>query len=470
MTVRGARTHMAQRTRQVRVTIDDESRGLILALVANLIGGYDRIPEMGMNKLKPDMIPDTKGKDPLLDAARVALKLMYDLAEDKLPPTEENLMPGMKKVFGEDAQAHLDALFNERGAQSNPAEMVALYSFYLSEWIGYQAMQSAVRTMQEILDDSEGNNADLHAQMADALLQVAPARRLIEINEYPEDVRLWRRDLLKDKEKAKEKGAVGPETPWPMLNSKTGALRKGELDLWSAKTGFGKSTVAFLLAKHAAWNKEQGYNVILLAFEQYQRSIIERHAASVLNVTTRDLHEFGFRSADDKNAKYFDPEAPYWMKRLDEFEGEVARLNDERGRLAIVPAAGWGPYDIETEVAKWAAISQADGRELYVIYDYYDLINARGLQFYGSSQTAALEAITDFLRDAIGQQYGVYTTAFAQDSVNTNYIIRQMPYNGQRIYQRAQRYVRIERAPADTTQFVMNSQGTEPAVDALGLS
>ncbi len=456
------------RKRTIKLTVDEITRDLILALVGNLIGDRNRIPEMGTYKLTPDMIPDQKG-DKELDTARTMLRLMYDLAGAKLPPTQENLMPGLIKVYGEEAESRYWQIFNKRGVQdTDPARMVSSYAFYLADWIAYRKMELAVDEMRQAVEIREGNAETLHAQLADILLQAAPQRRRVEVKDVAADLKVWRQELSERKKQAEEKGSVGPESPFPSLNRKTGPLRKGELDLWSAKTGFGKSTIAWLLARHAAWGEGQGYNVLLFAFEQYPQSILERYAAERLNLTTLDFREFGHRQTDRKDQEYFDPDDPDWSDMLDALEREVGEYVEERGNIWIVPAAGWGPYEIETEVAIRASASSAQNRELYVIYDYYDLINPKGLQFFGSSQTSALEAITDFMRDAIGQQYEVYTTAFAQDNVKADYMTHTMPYNGQRIYQRSQRYVRIERKIAETQQFAMGSDGLEPMRDALG--
>lgn len=452
------------RRRSIPLTVDDVTRNYILMLVGNLIADHNRLPEMGIYRLTPDMIPSQKD-DKELNTARTMLQLMNKLAEADLPPNQENLMPGLNKVYGEEAESRYWAIWNHRGVQDDPSLTVSTTAFYLADWIAHRKMELTVEQMRHVVAEHEENAETLHAQLSDMLLQAAPQRRGIEIRSVSADLKAWRQELLEHKKNAEEKGSVGPESPFPTLNRKTGPLRKGELDLWSAKTGFGKSTIAWLLASHAAWGGRGGYNVLFFAFEQYPQSILERYAAERLNLTTLDFREFGHRPTDSNTRQYFDPNHPHMSDLLDTLEREMERLVEEKGDIWIVPAAGWGPYEIETEVGIRAAASLAQNRELYVLYDYYDLMNARGLQFYGSSQAAALEAITDFMRDAIGLQYEVYTTAFAQDSVNTDYVTRQMPFQSQRVYQRSQRYVRIERTVADRLLYALEDDGYTPVRD-----
>jgi len=461
-------TMYQNRKKTITLAVDDVTRRYILALVGNLIGDRDRIPEMGTYKLTPDMIPDHKG-DKELDTARTMLQLMYNLAEADLPPTQENLMPGLVKVYGEEAESRYWLIFNKRGLQdTDPAGMVSSYAFYLADWIAYRKMELAVDEMRKAIEEREGNAETLHAQLADILLQAAPQRRSAGLKTATGNLDEWSEEMEVREHEADEKGSVGPLSPFPRLNRLTASLRKGELDLWSAKTGFGKSTIAWLLAEHAAWKQGRGYNVLLFAFEQYPVSIVERYMAQSLGLTTLDFRNLGHLENGDSNSKVFRMSDPEWREKIQQVRNRVAKMESSGGKIVIIPASGWGPYEIEVEVAKWAAKSQAEGRDLYCIYDYYDLINPKGLEVAERKTTATLAAITDFLRDGLGQRYGIYTTAFAQDSVDTDYMTRQMPFNGQRIYQRSQRYVRIERKMAETQQFAMRGDGLGPAVDSLG--
>jgi len=58
-------------------------------------------------------------------------------------------------------------------------------------------------------------------------------------------------------------------------------------------------------------------------------------------------------------------------------------------------------------------------------------------------------AVMDFLRDEIGQQFGIYTYLYAQDDLKANYRTRLMPYGGQKALHRSQVYVRLERYYAE---------------------
>jgi len=302
--------------------------------------------------------------------------------------------------------------------------------------------------------------------MLERMMEAAPQRIRVFVNPLEENLARQERILAEREARLESQGSVGPETPWPRLNRMVAGGKKGDITLLSAKTGYGKSTLALLIALHQAWT--QGYDVALMHFEQYTESILDRLLAHRFGLLPVDFRKPG-KITDPKQTRTFSLKDPRWERAFNEFKAYVKRMSEEKGNIWLIHATGWTPAQIAAEIAQRAAMAYQNGRELVVHYDYLDLISSEGLKKDGDGMVASHAAVMDFLRDEIGQQFGIYTYLYAQDDLKANYRTRLMPYGGQKALHRSQVYVRLERYYAEDSEIVTTKDANGNVVQATDM-
>ena len=444
-----------------------EAIELAMSLVANLIGPENNLPLMGEARLTPKTFPKTDNPD--LEFARMVLRAIYTAVEEGIPPTKENITPRLLLELGrEETERGMERLMSFRAIEDAPdAVRVSALSTALSDAIVSANLIAAGNDVLEIATKNFGSNIEVYNAMVERMMEAAPQRIRVFVNPLEENFDRYENDVIKEREARLEaKGSVGPETPWKGLNRMVAGGKKGDITLISAKTGYGKSTLALLMAMYQAW--EQGYDVALLHFEQYTESIMDRLMAFRYNLLPADFRKPG-RVIDPKQTGYFSLKDPRWQKRFAEFKAFLKRMSEEKGNIWLIHATGWTPAQIAAEIAQRAAMAYQNGRELVVHYDYLDLISSEGLKKDGDGMVANHTAVMDFLRDEIGQQFGIYTYLYAQDDIKANYRTRLMPYGGQKALHRSQVYVRLERYYAEDSAILTEKDDSGNIVQAVDM-
>lgn len=428
-----------------------EAIEMAMALVANLIGPENNLPLMGEARLTPKTFPKTDNPD--LEFARTVLRMIYTAVEEGLPPTKDNIMPRLLLELGrEEAERGMERLMSFRAIEDAPdAVRVSALSTALSDAIVSANLIAAGHDTLEIATKNFGSNIEVYNAMLERMMEAAPQRIRIFVNPLEENFASYRRTLKERAARLESQGSVGPETPWPRLNRMVAGSKKGDITLLSAKTGYGKSTLALLMALYQAWT--QGYDVALMHFEQYMESIMDRLMAYRFGLLPVDFRKPG-NMIDPKQTQAFSLEDECWQRRLQELEDFMRCMSEEKGNIWLIHATGWTPAQIAAEIAQRAAMAYQNGRELVVHYDYLDLISSEGLKKDGDGMVANHTAVMDFLRDEIGQQFGIYTYLYAQDDLKANYRTRLMPYGGQKALHRSQVYVRLERYYAEDSAIL----------------
>ena len=443
-----------------------EAIELAMSLVANLIGPENNLPLMGEARLTPKTFPKTDNPD--LEFARTVLRMIYTAVEEGLPPTKENIMPRLLLELGrEEAERGMERLMSFRAIEDAPdAVRVSALSTALSDAIVSANLIAAGRDTLEIATKKFGSNIEVYNAMLERMMEAAPQRIRVFVNPLEENLARQERILAEREARLESQGSVGPETPWPRLNRMVAGGKKGDITLLSAKTGYGKSTLALLIALHQAWT--QGYDVALMHFEQYTESILDRLLAHRFSLLPVDFRKPG-KVTDPKQTRTFSLKDPRWERAFDEFKAYVKRMSEEKGNIWLIHATGWTPAQIAAEIAQRAAMAYQNGRELVVHYDYLDLISSEGLKKDGDGMVANHAAVMDFLRDEIGQQFGIYTYLYAQDDLKANYRTRLMPYGGQKALHRSQVYVRLERYYAEDSAILTVKDDSGNVVQATDM-
>src|SRR5690606_3734995 len=284
------------------------------SLVANLIGPENNLPLMGEARLTPKTFPKTDNPD--LEFARTVLRMIYTAVEEGLPPTKENIMPRLLLELGrEEAERGMERLMSFRAIEGAPdAVRVSALSTALSDAIVSANLIAAGRDTLEIATKNFGSNIEVYNAMLERMMEAAPQRIRIFVNPLDENMDQYEQILAEREARMESKGSTGPETPWRGLNRMIAGGRKGDISLISAKTGYGKSTLALLMAMYQAW--EQGYDVAIMHFEQYMESILDRLMAYRFNLLPVDFRKPG-KMIDPKQTGVFSLKDMGWRQRIE---------------------------------------------------------------------------------------------------------------------------------------------------------
>lgn len=436
--------------------LNEESRILLIGLVAELVGPEDRVAEMANYKITPEMIPNPDD-DQEIQFCRKVLELCYRATGDHKAPTREYMMPYLAFTFGqEDAERLWEWLLSKRSIDADLPGAVNGSAMVLFDWMTLRRLQIGAEGLVKIAYSSESMALDMYERMQQVMHQIAPMKRIAPPKSMVENLEASDQEFLHASELLKQKKETGPRTLWPSVNAEMAGWNKGELALISAKTSFGKSVMAWLITEYVAWI-QGGYNVLLLHYEQYDTSIVARLMARYFRLFPKDF----------RTPRLIDPASDEWRKRVQQIKAKIVQYEATKGHIWLVDGAKMDTNQIEAVVSEKRGISAKEGRELLVIHDYLDLIDSSKLQIHGYNEVARLHAVIDFLRDDLSGQYDCYSLVFAQDDVKTWYPARLMPYNSQRVYQRSQFYMRLERIFADDSERAKDEEGKD-VTDMLG--
>ena len=160
--------------------------------------------------------------------------------------------------------------------------------------------QKAAKAVAIILPPGKALIAHLPLKDPSDMLQAGRTKELVSClwnaSEYRPDgildgTTLWE-ELIKDPEK-------GIMTPYPELNTATQGIRKGELWLFTAGSGIGKSTIVHEIGYKMLM--EHNLKIGVMALEESKRRTAERYVGLYLN-TTIHLNREGISEAKLKNA------------------------------------------------------------------------------------------------------------------------------------------------------------------------
>lgn len=142
--------------------------------------------------------------------------------------------------------------------------------------------RAAARECALVLTPSKAHITTLPLKDASEMLQGGRVKELIsciwESKVYRPDGIISGKDLLAD---ILKKPVEGFMTPYHELNNKTKGIRKGELTLFTAGSGMGKSTLVNEIAYH--FLTQHGLGVGIIALEESKKRTAERYVGMYLN-------------------------------------------------------------------------------------------------------------------------------------------------------------------------------------------
>lgn len=428
-----------KRQRPITVNLDTKGRESALSLIANMIlspeqvarGMVTRITEQGRYQIRPGMLP-------LRDMGfeRQVLQAMYDMRDEKIPATKENLLKRFA-VSDTEAESKLNALLDWRTED----EDVASLAWGLGDWIYSQSQILAAQEVLRIFQSPEGTGDDKYQQAMQIMTAIAPPRTNITVLTGTEMMHEGRANQVERERRLDSSIPVGPSWPWKGLNRRVPNIKTGEITTFLAKSKHGKSTIALLCAEHIAYvlgNEQTGYDVLLLHLETNHHSIYDRIVARKCKVKPAML----------RNPTVFRTDVEPFKSKLDAAEKWVADCERTRGRIYYEHCPGIRCGEIDAQIARYKAKAEARGRELVVILDYFQKID---WSEFSQDETKGLNAVAHRLKNIIETQ-GVFCINLAQFGMDTAYGEKKGAFGGTAINMVSQVVIRVEREDATDTK------------------
>jgi hypothetical protein len=228
---------------------------------------------------------------------------------------------------------------------------------------------------------------------------------------------------------------------------------------WLAKSKHGKSSIVLLLAEHIAHTcaDGEGYDVAVFHLETTAESLADRWIARKCKVKPGALRQ----------PEIFDITREPYKSKYDRAQSEWEHNQKHRGRVSYIHCPGIGPSEFATQVAAMKAQAESRGRELVVILDYYQEMDTSELSQY---ETTGLNTLATRLKNiAEAKETNCYLIVFAQYGIDQEYSSKKAGFGGQKIVQRSQVVIRVERDDATTDYPILNTKSNEQIRDACNV-
>ena len=434
------------------ITIDKTQKKAINRLLASLIGDRDKTIEMGPWVLSVDMLPD----DMIFE--QIALSQFYVFKNDGIAPTEDNLRLAF---VGKDYDDRLNELFEIRA--SHPADTVPSLAYSLRNYIDTQRLKLAGQRVAEITSDKTKTAADAGKEAVKVLQRALPKQKTITERTGLELADTFFAEQARNIENAKQGKTIGPCLPW--AQEVLPYLIPGDILTIAAKTKFGKTTMAALIAEYIAY-KIGGYDVLFVHLETNQIAIASRIMSRKLLIPRNTLFQGFYRHPKTRERVYVDMREEPWRSKRDEILRSIAKAEEQKGCIIYQHDPGITIEQLELSITMQQAISEARGRKLVVVLDYFQEVDWSA---YNADKQHGLNAAASKLKNVI-EQRGCYAIVFAQDDPETHWAdetlrvryCRQLPIV-------SQIGIRLERDRAETDLPMMERKGKQKK-DSLGFN
>lgn len=387
---------------------------------------------------------------------RLLLQLIENYAAIGIAPTKEALLQGVSNNVNSSEQSHdlkrrAEAILSHRTKYPD----VQADSWNLRELIQKRKVIAKGEAAVMAASSPELDAQESYIAMAQTIADAAPAdmgvrtvgNDFMAVHRKQQDERLRR---LKSGE------AIGVMFPWQGLREKVRSLKKGDLCTFMAKSGHGKTTIGLILAEYNAHllpvgstdgEDGHGFDVLYFHLETSVESMADRYISKRLEVQTGAM----------RMPEIFDHTVEPYKSKYDQVEAEWVRRNKNRGRLVFKGEPDMKPSVFKAECRAFCHEAEARGKEALIIVDYYTELDYT--EFSVTDDTKGFAKLASMIKNT-AQTLNCYMIAFSQYGVDTDYGSSKKGFGGQKINQRSQVVIRVEREDdAESESPIMRGSG-----------
>lgn len=402
----------------VYIPLTDEMRAMGLEEVP-----ANRIPEMGRYRITPEMLYENG-----MEQEATILSMIEKCIQQGKPPDEKNITALLAVKHG---QEKANELFQSIMMERTIVAMIEPLSFSLGDWIQDQKLIKAMQSGLAFARGATGTYREKYDYVASLLADLIPFDLGPAAIDYLSTFNAARADASLRAEQRRQGKQTGPMFPWAALRKLVeGGLKKGDMWLISARSKWGKTTVAGEIAYDIAFNQD-GYMVLMFHLETTALTLAQRNAA----------REFWIKPGYIREG-LIDPQSPAWKPRFDAVAKDI-ELRCGTGRYSkyqYLHRPGLTIDQFERDVQEFKAVADAMGLELVVILDYYQEMDWKA-STGAVKESDGLNQMATALKKLF-ELYKVYAIVFAQDSLTED---RKTPFGATKIVMRSQGHIQMTR-------------------------
>lgn len=382
------------------VVWNEQQKQTIRKIIANLIGEENKT--RGLRDLAPGMLPNELGFE------REVFLAITEFVQNDIAPNYANVLTYLENNHPLDERERLvhnmEALIKERTADG----LIEPLSWILTDTLFRNKSQYALGKINSIFADPKLTSRDAYFEALEVFKGLAPRTSREKIISFADMQEKWFEQREINIALARSGKAIGPRLPWESTWKILPYMRPNEICLIYGVMGFGKSTLAQLIAEDIA--HVQGYDVLFVHLETDPMTYMSRVLARELRCPLTPL-ETGFYTKDGQ--RYFlDLTKQPLANRVAEIKRDFIRRDTEVGTFYYYHCPGSSVEDIAATAERYQVLAEEKGRKLVIVLDYFQKLSYAN--YKAPNKAEGLNQAANMLKN-MAESLGINVIVFAQD-------------------------------------------------------
>lgn len=372
--------------RDLSPVIKETPKGIrdhIRALIKLLIG------EENLVDVQPDRLRRTDMALDMRDREGHIIEAIYTCVNQEIPPNRYNVVRLLEinRRLGEiDPGEFIDKIIEEHIEESTG---IRALSAFIKMWLDERKLKEQTVNMGAVADDPYMDYGEKWDTAFNMLMKVSPTDGFIY--EGISELDFKRLALLSNQKiiQARKEGKdYGPMFPFESMKAYFSYLEWGEVTLFIAREGRGKTTVVQHLEENIAWRQKLNCDVIHFSLETPLSVLSIRQFCRYHSIPYKDIHDGLVDLSDD-----------FWKPKWESWEASSVKKENDYGYIKYFYSPDASVNDLIAAMIRSSEASRLLGRSIFFVIDHIHKINWQ--KTHGKSgEFEALRAITVMLGSA----------------------------------------------------------------------
>lgn len=436
----------------------EQQKQTIRKIIANLISEENKTK--GLRDLAPAMLPNE------LSFEREVFKAIVEFVDNDIAPNYVNVKTYLENNNPldkhEEVIRQFDALFSERTSDG----LIEPLSFILIDTLFKNKTQLALGKINTIFADPKLTSRDAYFEALEVLKGLAPRSNKERVLSFTEVQDKWFEQREANIALVRSGKTIGPRLPWESTWEILPYMSPNEVCVIYGVTGFGKSTLAQLIAEDIA--HVQGYDVLFVHLETDPLKYMSRVLARELVCPVVPL-ETGFY---DKNGQtyFLDLTRQELGRRVERIRRDFAHKDANIGTFYYNHCPGASVEDIAASAERYQVLAAEKGRKLVVVIDYFQKLDWSA--YRAPAKTQGLNQAALVIKN-VAESLGINIIVFAQGSLEDGFGQQDIAKlrDANELVVSSQTVIRVERQIATSDAPAKHKEGVDrgkPIYDLLG--